>query len=208
MRRAYIVLLVAALCACAKVGTHGAGGGNPWTVPGVLRIGDVEEPDNLNLMFGHTLATAEMDPLLFSFILRTDADGNLIPDLATRVPTQQNGDISRDGKTITIHLRHGVKWSDGAPLTSADWLFTYHAVLNPRNNIKTDYGWDQVASASAPDPYTIVIRLKRPTVEAIEILSMDGDAYPPLPAHLLAKLPDLNQAAFNSAPISSGPFIL
>ncbi|HTX56787.1 MAG TPA: ABC transporter substrate-binding protein, partial [Candidatus Acidoferrales bacterium] len=46
------------------------------------------------------------------------------------------------------------------------------------------------------------------TVEAIEILSMDGDAYPPLPAHLLAKLPDLNQAAFNSAPISSGPFIL
>jgi len=208
MQRVAILLLLAALCACTRIGTHSATGGNAWTVPGVLRIGDPEEPDNLNLMFGHTLATGEIDCLLFSFILRTDAEGNLFPDLATRVPTQQNGDISRDGKTITIHLRHGVKWSDGAPLTAADWLFTYHAVLNPANNTKTDYGWSEIASAEAPDPYTIVMHLKRPTVEAIEILTMGGDAYPPLPAHLLAKLPDLNHAAFNSAPISSGPFVL
>jgi peptide/nickel transport system substrate-binding protein len=208
MQRIGIVLLLAALCACTRVGTHSASGGNPWTIPGVLRIGDPEEPDNLNLMFGHTLATGEIDCLLFSFIMRTDAEGNLFPDLATRVPTQRNGDISRDGKTITVHLRHGVKWSDGAPLTANDWLFTYHAVMNPANNTKTDYGWTEIASASAPDPYTIVIHLKRPTVEAIEILTMGGDAYPPLPAHLLAKLPDLNHAAFNSAPISSGPFVL
>ncbi|MGB6986977.1 MAG: peptide ABC transporter substrate-binding protein [Candidatus Aquilonibacter sp.] len=208
VHRAAIALLLAVLSACAKVGTPTNGGPNPWTIPGVLRIGDVEEPDNLNLMFGHTLATGELDCLLFSFILRTDADGNLFPDLATVVPTQQNGGVSRDGKTITIHLRHGVTWSDGAPLTAADWLFTYHAVLNPANNTKTNYGWTEIAAASAPDPYTIVIHLKKPTVEALEILTMGGDAYPPLPAHLLAKLPDINRAAFNSAPVSSGPFIL
>ncbi len=107
-----------------------------------------------------------------------------------------------------MHLRHGVVWSDGAPLTADDWLFTYHAVLNPRNNTKTAYGWNEIASASAPDPYTIVMHLKRPTVAAMEILTMGGDAYPPLPAHLLAKLPDINRAPFNSMPISSGPFIL
>jgi peptide/nickel transport system substrate-binding protein len=207
LRRAVALLLIA-LCACTKTGTVTSGATNPWTVPGVLRIGDPEEPDNLNLMFGHTLATGEIDCLLFSFILRTDADGNLFPDLATEVPTPQNGGISRDGKTVVVHLRHGVKWSDGAPLTAADWLFTYHAVLNPANNTKTNYGWAEIASAQAPDPYTIVIHLKKPTVEVLEILSMGGDAYPPLPAHLLAKLPDLNRAAFNSMPISSGPFIL
>lgn len=174
----------------------------------MLRIGDTEEPDNLNLMFGHTLATGELDCLLFSFILRTDDNGNLFPDLATQVPTPQNGGISRDGKTITVHLRHGVKWSDGAPLTSADWLFTYHAVMNPANNTKTNYGWDLIQSASAPDPYTIVIHLKRPSVAALDILTMGGAAYPPLPAHLLAKLPNINQSSFNDAPISSGPFLL
>jgi len=208
LRRAAVALVLLALCACTKIGTPPSGGGNPWTIPGVLRIGDPEEPDNLNLMFGHTLATGEIDCLLFSFILRTDADGNLFPDLATEVPTLQNGGISRDGKTITVHLRHGVKWSDGAPLTAADWLFTYHAVLNPANNTKTNYGWAKIASAQAPDPYTIVIHFKKPTVEALEILSMGGDAYPPLPAHLLAKLPNLNHAAFNSMPVSSGPFML
>lgn len=208
VRSALAGFLIVASCSCAKVQAPAAGGKNPWTIPGVLRIGDPEEPDNLNLMYGHTLATGEIDCLVFSFILRTDAEGNLFPDLATVVPTLQNGGISRDGKTITVHLRHGVVWSDGAPLTSADWMFTYHAVLNPRNNIKTNYGWDTIASAAAPDPYTIVIQLKKPTVEAIEILTMGGAAYPPLPAHLLAKLPDLNNAAFNDAPISSGPFLL
>jgi peptide/nickel transport system substrate-binding protein len=201
-------LLIAALAACSKVATTTANGTNSWTIPGVLRIGSLEEPDSLNLMFGHTLATGEVDCLLFSFILRTDANGNLFPDLATEVPTTHNGGISADGKTITVHLRHGVVWSDGAPLTAADWLFTYHAVMNPRNNTKTDYGWNEIASASAPDPYTLVIHLKRPTVAGMEILTMGGDAYPPLPAHLLAKLPDINHAPFNSMPVSSGPFVL
>jgi peptide/nickel transport system substrate-binding protein len=206
--RTFGLLCVLALVACTRSGAPAAGHGNAWTIPGVLRIGAKEEPDSLNLMFGHTVATDQIDCLLFSFILRTDDNGNLFPDLATEVPTVQNGGISRDGKTIVIHLRHGVKWSDGAPLTAADWLFTYHAVLNPKNNTKTDYGWNMIASATAPNPYTIVIHLKKPTVQVLGILTMGGDAYPPLPAHLLAKLPDINRAPFNSAPISSGPYLL
>lgn len=208
MRFAVLALVGSLVLASCTHPGGGAGGRNAWTVPGVLRIGAKEEPDSLNLMFGHTLATDQIDCLLFSFILRTDANGNLFPDLATAVPTLQNGGISRDGKTIVVHLRHGVRWSDGAPLTAADWLFTYHAVLNARNNTKTDYGWDTIASATAPDPYTIVLHLKRPSVEALEILTMGGDAYPPLPAHLLANLPDINRAPFNTAPISSGPYLL
>ncbi len=208
MRPAAALLLCALLFSCTRQSPPLRGHKNAWTIPGVVRIGAKEEPDSLNLMFGHTLATDQIDCLLFSFILRTDANGNLFPDLATEVPTLKNGGISADGKTIVIHLRHGVRWSDGAPLTAADWLFTYHAVLNPRNNTKTNYGWNVIASASAPNPYTIVLHLKRPSVQALEILTMGGDAYPPLPAHLLAKLPDINRAPFNNAPISSGPFVL
>jgi peptide/nickel transport system substrate-binding protein len=181
---------------------------NAWTVPGVLRLGEDEEPDNLNLMFAHTAATDTIAGLLFSFVLRYDARGNYIPDLATQVPTLRNGGISPDGRRIVVHLRHGIVWADGAALTANDWLFTYHAVMNPANNVKTRYGWDAIASASAPDPYTIVIRLERPNVAALGILAIGGAAYPPMPAHLLAKLPTLNGAAFNERPLSSGPYLL
>jgi peptide/nickel transport system substrate-binding protein len=159
-------------------------------------------------MYGHTAATDAIVGLIYSFLLRYDADGNYVPDLATAVPTLRNGGISPDGKRIVIHLRKGVVWADGAPLTAADWLFTYRAVRNPANAVKTTYGWDQIASASAPDPYTIVIVLKRPSVEVLGILAIGGAAYPPLPAHLLGKVPDLRTATFNENPLSSGPFVL
>lgn len=193
---------------CAKREPAAGAHRNAWTIPGVLRIGQSEEPDGLNLMYAHSAAADEISGLLFSFILRYDRDGNYVPDLATAVPSIANGGIARDGKTIVVHLRRGVEWADGAPLTAADWLFTYRAVMNPRNDVKTRYGWDDIASASAPDPYTIVIRLKRPSVTVLGILAMGGAGYPPLPAHLLAKLPDLNAAEFNSHPLSSGPYLL
>jgi len=183
-------------------------GHNPWTVPGTLRVGNSDEPDNLNPLFAHTDATDQVDGLIFSSLLRYDDQGNLFPDLATAVPSYGNGGISRDNKTIVVHLRKGVRWSDGAPLTSRDWLFTYNAVNNPRNNTKLRYGWDDIAWAKAPDDRTIVIHLRRPNATVLGLLAFGGAAYPPLPAHLLAKLPDINRADFNSAPISSGPYIL
>lgn len=196
-------------CGCVRPGAPArTGEHNAWTIPGVLRLGEDEEPDNLNLMFAHTAASDTIAGLLFSFLLRYDSKGNYVPDLATQVPTLYNGGIAADGKRIVVHLRRGVVWADGAPLTAADWIFTYRAVTNPANNVKTRYGWDAIASASAPDPYTIVIRLKRPNVAVLGILAMGGAGYPPMPAHLLAKLPNLNAAAFNDRPLSSGPYLL
>jgi peptide/nickel transport system substrate-binding protein len=209
LRAAAALALLAAICACTKPQPEGSHGErNAWTIPGVLRLGEDEEPDSLNLLFSHDAAADTIAGLLFSFILRYDARGNYVPDLAIAVPTVRNRGISQDGKRIIIHLRHGVAWADGAPLTAADWLFTYRAVRNPANTVKTRYGWDAIASASAPDPYTIVIRLKRPSVAVLGILAIGGAGYPPLPVHLLGKLPDINAAAFNERPLSSGPYLL
>ncbi|MBV9233007.1 MAG: peptide ABC transporter substrate-binding protein [Candidatus Eremiobacteraeota bacterium] len=206
---AIALALCATLAGCARpAGVGGSAERNAWTIPGVLRLGEDEEPDSLNLMYGHTAATDAIVGLLFSFLLRYDAEGNYIADLATAVPSTANGGISRDGRRIVVHLRKGVVWADGVPLTAADWLFTYHAVMNAENAVKTRYGWDVIASANAPDPYTIDIRLKRPNVAVLGILAIGGAAYPPMPAHLLAKLPNLNRAAFNEHPLSSGPYLL
>jgi peptide/nickel transport system substrate-binding protein len=207
-RLAAAALGIALLAGCVRPAQTASASGNPWTIPGVLRLGEDEEPDGLNLMFAHNSAADAVSGLLFSFILRYDPDGNYVPDLATEVPTTANGGISADNRTITVHMRKGVVWADGAPLTAADWIFTYHAVMNPRSNVKTRYGWDEVDSAAAPDPYTLVIHLKKPSVEALDILAMGGAGYPPLPAHLLARVPDLNTAEFNHNPLSSGPYLL
>ncbi|HTU82032.1 MAG TPA: ABC transporter substrate-binding protein, partial [Candidatus Acidoferrales bacterium] len=125
-RRTRVAAIVAAALialgagGCSKRGAHGEGGRNPWTVPGVLRIGADEEPDSLNLMYGHTAATDSLVGLLFSFLFRYDENGNYVPDLATQIPSIANGGISRDGLTITYRLRPDVRWQDGVPFTSRD----------------------------------------------------------------------------------------
>jgi peptide/nickel transport system substrate-binding protein len=202
--------LAVLLCSCSKTSTGTARSGrNPWTIPGTVRVGNADEPDNLNPMFAHTDATDQVAGLIYASWMRYDDNGNFIPDLATEVPTYQNGGISKDGKTLTFHLRRGVRWSDGAPLTVKDWVFTYHAVMSPANNTKMRYGWDEIKSVQAPDDYTLIVRLNTVDASILGLFgAVGGSAYPPLPAHLLAALPDINRAAFNSHPISSGPYVL
>jgi peptide/nickel transport system substrate-binding protein len=101
-----------------------------------------------------------------------------------------------------------MKWSDGAPYDGRDLVFTWHAVMNPRNNTRLTTGWDDIASMDLPDPNTVIVHLKKPYGGIMGIFACGGAGYPPLPAHLLEKLPDLNHAPYNSKPISSGPFVL
>jgi len=210
----YVRLLVAiAVCAsllpaCNKASVSTAGGRNPWTIPHVLRLGEPDEPDNLNPLFANNAAADLAFGLIYSYPLRYDRDGNFIPDLLTVVPTLANGGIAKDNMTMTLHFRKDAKWADGVPLTADDWMFTYAAVNNPHNNVKTNYGWDQIARVDEPDKYTVVIHLKRPTVTAYGILAAGGSGYPPLPKHLLGSLPDINTASFNSKPLASGPYVL
>jgi peptide/nickel transport system substrate-binding protein len=206
---ACVVIALVLLAACSRVAPVDSGGRHSWTVPGYVRIGMTDEPDNLNPMFAHTDATDQIDALIFAPVFRYDAKGEFVPELAVELPSYANGGISKDSRTIVLHWRHNVRWSDGAPLTARDLRFTWRAVTNKRNATKALYGWDDIDAIDVPDPYTAVVRLKRPNADVLGIFGGGGGAaYPPLPEHLLAKLPDLNQATFNARPISSGPWLL
>ena len=209
-RGALLAALVAGGCNRVAGGAaDGAHARHAWTLPGHLRIGTTDEPDNLNPMYAHTDATDQVDALIFAPVFRYDVHGELVPELVTAVPSYANGGISKDSKTLVLHWRHGVVWSDGAPLTARDLAFTWRAVLNPANNVKARYGWDDIAAIDVPDDFTAIVRLKRPSANVLGILGGGGgSAYPPLPEHLLGKLAELNDAPFNAHPISSGPFIL
>ncbi|HEV3156535.1 MAG TPA: peptide ABC transporter substrate-binding protein [Candidatus Baltobacteraceae bacterium] len=203
------IMLAIALGACTRViPSNSPGEHNAWTLPGTVRIGVPAEPDNINPLLGNSAATDDIDALLFAPLFRYDPDGNFIPELASEVPTRANGGISPDGTRIVLHLRRNVLWSDGVPLTGRDLLFTYSAVMNPANSVKTRSGWDEIASMRLRDPATVVVTLKRPDVTVLGLFANGGSAYPPLPAHLLKKLPSLDHAAFNEQPLSSGPWVL
>src|ERR1700692_4822122 len=75
--------------ACTAISPNAAGnnGRHPWTIPGVLRIGYAEEPDNLNPLFGNSGATDDADALLFAPLFRYDQRGEFFPELATEIPS-------------------------------------------------------------------------------------------------------------------------
>ncbi len=93
------------------------------------------------------------------------------------------------------------------PFTSGDVKFTWQAVMNPRNNVVSRRGYDLVASMDTPDDYTVVMHMKQLFPPAVDTIFAESDTPTRiLPAHLLAKYPNLNQVPFNSAPVGTGPY--
>ena len=74
--------------------------------------------------------TAEVDSELmqnvFDNLWRFDNNLNIVPDIATAVPTQANGGISADGLTYTVHLNPAAKFSNGDAVTSKDVLYSWN----------------------------------------------------------------------------------
>jgi len=201
-------VLAAALAAsaCTKVSQSTNAPGNTGTIPGTLRYADISEPVSLNPLLRLEAISTDMDMFVYGYFFNLDDKERLVPELATEVPTYDNGGISKDGLTITYHLRHGVKWQDGVPFTAHDCMFTFHAIMNPANNVQSRAGWDHVANVAEPDPYTFVVHLAKIYPAAITTFFVPSGNYPVMPAHLLEKYPNINQVPFNTHPIGTGPF--
>jgi peptide/nickel transport system substrate-binding protein len=169
------LLALVAAGGCTRVETSAAGGGlHAWTRPDRLRLASTEEPDSLNKLFANSDAGDQVANLISAPIFRYDDKGDYVPEMALTVPTLQNGGISRDGKTIVLHLRRGMQWADGAPLDARDLRFTWQAVMNPRNNTRLRAGWDDIASMSLPDNDTAVVRLREPYAAILGIFALSG----------------------------------
>ena len=173
----------------------------------MLRVANYAEPTTLNPLLVSNTAENFIMSLAFDELVTLDDSGNDVPDLAAQVPTPQNGGISKDGLTITYKLRHGVKWQDGQPFTSADVKFTWQAVMNPDNNVVERRGYDQVRSVDTPDPYTVVFHLKQPFAPFVDtVFGESDDPFRIVPKHILGTYPNINKAPFNQLPIGTGPF--
>jgi peptide/nickel transport system substrate-binding protein len=141
-------------------------------------------------------------------LVTVDETGKPLPMLASEVPTLANHDISPDGLTITYKLRHGVLWHDGVPFSSKDVKFSIDAINNTRNNIISKTGYELVRSVDTPDPYTVVLHMKKAFSPAINTIFAESDSpYAIVPEHILAKYPNINSVPYNADPVGTGPYV-
>ena len=180
---------------------------NKFTIPHVLRYATAADISSLNPHLAQQTDVGLLSSLTMAWLVKWDVNNNPVPELATEVPTLENGGVSKDGLTITYHLRKGVKWSDGAPFNADDVVFSTRAVLNPANNEVSRLGWDRIAKIGEPDKFTVVYHLSKPYSPFVETFFSSAGANPCLlPKHLLGDLPNINTAPYNSLPVGIGPF--
>ena len=116
-----------------------------------------EDPPSFNAIVGDT----GFDGLVMNMVLLgltgVDPQGNVYPELATELPTMDNGGVLVDEEAgtmvVTWTLRQDVFWSDGTPVTADDVVFTWEAIMNPETGIWVR-GSDYVESIEKIDDST------------------------------------------------------
>lgn len=148
------IVAVGLLAACG--GSSGSGSGSSSSGPtGVLTVatGATAYPDDFNLYSPNAEdATNGMiyEPLFF---YNTAEAGDIKPWLGTSYAW------SAGGKTLTVQLRHNVKWSDGKPFTSKDVVFTFDQALH--STAMNKFGLP-LAGVSADGAYGVTITFTQP----------------------------------------------
>jgi len=194
----------ALLLAAAPAGAAQAGAAVPVR-GGTLTVGIYYDVDTLNVYV--TAALGDIEAAVVEGLVAPDEHAHYVPVLATAVPTLANGgiELTRQGAAmrVTYHLRPGVLWQDGVPLTSADVKFTWEAVRDPHFLAESKDGSEEVESIDTPDAATVVVNYRSVSPAFASTLFTFGI----LPKHLLAGK-DLNHDPYNDKPLGTGPFMV
>ena len=179
----------------------------PATASGTVTITFTQEPDNLNPMYTEMFFSGILREFWLKPVWTFDTNAEPVPVLASEIPSLENGGLSEDGKTVTIKLRDDITWSDGEPLTSEDFVFTYDMVMSDQNVPLGRYPYESVASVEAPDATTVVVNFAEPFAAWLT-----GLFYYVLPKHVLQPVFDsegtIDNAEWNRAPtVGVGPFV-
>lgn len=161
-----------------------------------LHLSIAANPSRFNPLLATDSASSTITRWLFSALVRYDKEGNIEPELAQSFtflsPT-----------LLEFRLRKDVQWSDGAPFSAKDVLFTYETILSPEIFTPYSSGFSHVETVEMVDEYTLHVKYKYPYFKALEIWMMEV-----LPHHLLKDEKAMMTSRFNQAPVGTGPYIL
>jgi peptide/nickel transport system substrate-binding protein len=201
-----IITLMMVLVISLSLVLSACGGGGTQKSSKVATMIFTQEPDTLNPLYTNMYFTLILAQVYDVWAWQYDDQNIPYPVLVKELPSSENGGISADGKTITMHLRDDIVWSDGKPITSADFKFTYDMYINPVNTVSTTYPYDQLAGIETPDAQTVVMKFDEPFAPWLSFWKSL------LPEHVLGPVFEqdgtLDNAAWNKAPtVSAGPYV-
>ena len=180
--------LSAAAFACALI-IVGCSSNRGAEEPGTVNFLIESMPANLDPRIGTDAQSQHLDGLIFDSLLAHDEQMNIVADLAERWE-------ARDPVTYVFHLRQGVKFHDGRPLTSADVKFTFDSILDGTVKTPKRGAFRMVTSIEVPDDSTVVFHLREPYASFLWNLTKPGVGIVPRGSG-----PEIAQH-----PIGTGPF--
>ena len=176
--RTILLVMILQVFSCAKVR-------DPDTLVFLIE----SSPTNLDPRIGTDAQSARISQLIFSGLLRRNRKLKLVPDLADRWEVA-------GPTTYIFHLRRGVRFHDGRPLTASDVRFTFESILDGRVTTVKAGTYRRIARIETPDPYSIIFHLR--------------EAYVHFPISLTAGavgiVPQGIEEDFSSHPVGTGPF--
>src|ERR1700746_1138395 len=144
--------VAAAALACVLIGV-GCSSNPGAEEPGTVNFLIESMPANLDPRIGTDAYSQHLDGLICDSLLARDAHMNIVADLAERWEV-------RDPLTYVFHLRQGVKFHDGRPLTSADVKFTFDSILDGTIKTPKRGTFRMVVSIEALDDSTVMFHLR------------------------------------------------
>ena len=202
----FILLLINILffTACSSPNSPDSANSSNSASNKTLRLLYWQAPTILNPHLASGTKDFEGSRITYEPLASYDKDGKLIPFLAAEIPTQENGGIAKDGKSVTWKLKQDVKWSDGKPFTSADVVFTYQFFSNPDTGSTTNR--ELLKNVEAIDDYTVKITFK--DVNPAWSETFVGENGMVIPKHVFEEYngTKAREAPANLIPVGTGPY--
>jgi len=180
--------MFALVCLLAVAGCRSAPR-DPHTVVFLIE----SSPSNLDPRIGSDAQSQRIDALLFDGLVTRDASFQFTPALAERWEQP-------DPLTLKFHLRSGVKFHDGRPLTASDVLFTIRSMIDPRSSGSVispkAASYASIYTMEAPDDRTLILHLKHADNFLLRNLSTGA----------IGIVPDGSGKDFWQHPVGTGPF--
>jgi peptide/nickel transport system substrate-binding protein len=165
-----------------------------------------QAPSTLNPHLSSGTKDRDGSSIFYERLAFFDNDANIVPRLATEVPSVANNTLDKDGKWAVWKLKRGVQWHDGKPFTADDVVFTWQYATDPDTAALSQAGYKAIASIDKVDDFTVRVNFKEPTIDwTSPWTSSDGLI---IPKHIFeaSKGKDARNAPANLRPVGTGPY--
>jgi peptide/nickel transport system substrate-binding protein len=121
-----------------------------------------QAPTLLNPHFANGTKDQDACRIFYEPLASYDPDGNLVPVLAAETPSLQNGQVAKDGMSVTWRLKKNVAWHDGKPFTADDVVFNWEYVMDPATAAVSVGPYRDIVRIDKLDSHTVKIVFKSP----------------------------------------------